>query len=131
MEEINSSSGGSKYIQGSWFKSSASSGNGSCVEVRFAHDLVYIRDSKEQHKPGYVPSRDPLVAVPMAEFESMIDDIRSGNDAPALAAISVTIGAEGCSITSHENGTVLSFTQQEWHAFKTGVERGEFDTVLV
>ena len=34
-----------------WFKSSRSSSNASCVEVRFAGDSVGVRDSKDRNGP--------------------------------------------------------------------------------
>ncbi|MFE6955515.1 DUF397 domain-containing protein [Streptomyces sp. NPDC057696] len=46
------------YLQGlDWFKASASSGSGGCIEVAFTHDgRVALRDNEDLNNPPFVVS---------------------------------------------------------------------------
>ncbi|WP_327142332.1 DUF397 domain-containing protein [Nocardia sp. NBC_01327] len=54
-----------------WRKSSFSGdgGGGNCVEVKFSGCSVLIRDSKYLRDPANDPARQPVVAVPLQEWD--------------------------------------------------------------
>ena len=58
-----------------WFKSSRSSNNASCVEVRFAGDAVGVRDSKDR--------TGPTLAFAAPVWTSFLSGLTSGPRRPA------------------------------------------------
>ncbi|MQY20073.1 DUF397 domain-containing protein [Nocardia macrotermitis] len=55
-----------------WRKSSYSTGSDHCVEVKFADDTVYIRDSKYLRNPANTPANQPILAVPAADWDNFL-----------------------------------------------------------
>jgi hypothetical protein len=109
-----------------WRKSTYSGGNGgSCVEVRFDHTVVRIRDSKYTGDPLH----QPQIAVPSHIWAVFLGHVLHGTTAPSES--------EAPTIHYHTNGgadlkgggsVVLAFTPAEWSAFTAGVRDGEFNT---
>ncbi|XTZ17896.1 DUF397 domain-containing protein [Micromonospora echinospora] len=54
-----------------WFKSSRSSDNANCVEVRFTSDEVGVRDSKD--------SSGPTLAFGVEAWADLLEALRSGS----------------------------------------------------
>jgi hypothetical protein len=57
-------------VDNNWFKSSASSAAGNCVEVRFRADGADVRDSKD--------SRGPFLQFTSGEWDAFLDGVRKG-----------------------------------------------------
>lgn len=53
-----------------WIKASASGGNGNCVELRRAGDVIEVRDSKDR--------QGPVLRFTPAELEAWIDGASKG-----------------------------------------------------
>ena len=53
-----------------WRKAPASNGYGACVEVAFAGDWVYVRDSKDPN--------GPVLRFPKAEWIAFLDGVKAG-----------------------------------------------------
>ncbi|MCT2581608.1 DUF397 domain-containing protein [Actinophytocola gossypii] len=53
-----------------WFTSSYSSAAGSCVEVRFDHDVVLVRDSKNRADGRLV------IGVPGPQWTAFVERVR-------------------------------------------------------
>lgn len=112
----------SKDLQGSWFKSSYSTGATTCVEIRFLGNAVQIRDSK-------------LVG----EADEPILTVLSPKDWRAFLR---AVGSDGygrggtldCSPTRRRtvilrsaHGGLLEFPSTTWIEFIAGAIDGEFD----
>lgn len=110
-----------------WFKSSASNGAGTCVEVRFHGDLVSIRDSKYRRDPTHGPHREPILTVAAEQWTAFLADL-TGPGAPATdSPLIVESGPIGPLLRTTNQDTVLQFTHAEWQSFLTGVHAHEFD----
>ena len=105
----------------SWFKSTYSGSEKTCVEVSRRSDAVLIRDSK------YVgpEAEQPIITVPSAEWPVFLD--------LALSAVSGTVGAR-LSVAVHADRSAevadgtsrLVYNADEWDAFAKGVADGQF-----
>jgi hypothetical protein len=108
-----------------WFKSSFSKDANSCVEVRFADDMVYVRDSKYDGPTDV----QPVIAVPRADWAEFLAAVTRG---VAVAGSSLGVPAiehdqdTGNTIVRDAVGTELVYTAREWHAFTAGVLAAEF-----
>ncbi len=110
-----------------WFKSSASNGGGTCVEVRFHGDLVSIRDSKYRRDPANDPCCEPILTVTAEQWTAFLADL-TGPGIPATdSPLIVESGPTGPLLRTTYQDTVLHFTQAEWQSFLTGVHAHEFD----
>ncbi|MGI9001603.1 MAG: DUF397 domain-containing protein [Pseudonocardia sp.] len=107
-----------------WFKSSASNGAGTCVEVRFHDDLVSIRDSKYRRDPAHDPHREPILTVTAEQWIAFLNDLTApATDGPLI--FESTPG--GLLLHATNQNTTLHFTHAEWQSFLTGVHTREFD----
>ncbi|QBS45880.1 DUF397 domain-containing protein [Nocardia sp. CS682] len=113
-----------------WRKSSFSNNGGaSCVELNFAGDRVFLRDSKYLRDPANDPNSQPLLSMEAALWPVFCADVvrsvqRRIHGLPVIDRRSdgwVTVRAEG------SDGVVLTFTPDEWTAFIDGIEAGEFE----
>lgn len=114
---------------GSWFKSTYSSGSCTCVEVRRGGDRVSLRDSK------FVPShrfhRQPTIEVPAAHWPHFLHEVSGQAPTGTNPAVAIRIGLDGgASVTCRATGTTLWFNALEWRAFARGVIAGEFSLHL-
>jgi hypothetical protein len=107
-----------------WFKSSLSGGSDNCVEVQLAGDRVLIRDSKYLRNSANDPATQPVIALPASDWQAFLD---AATRAEPRAGFPVIIpGPDGCVSVRDSRGTVLTYTPDEWDAFKAGVVKGEF-----
>lgn len=110
-----------------WFKSSFSDSSNNCVEVRFADDVVLIRDDK------YTGPTDlqPVIAVPNSTWSAFLEVVLDGDARDSSIALpSITTGAHGTMVRDAV-GTTLEFTPAEWTAFLAGIRAGEFAPAAV
>lgn len=108
----------------SWFKSSFSGSEHTCVEVRFAGESVLMRDSKYLRAPGADPARQPVIDVPAARWEAFLHSVVDGESPPGTGLPVVARGADGVVVSL--GGVSLRFTEAEWEAFVSGIAMGEF-----
>jgi hypothetical protein len=115
-----------------WFKSSASSGTGCCVETAFHPDEVLMRDSKYLRDPADDPDLQPIISSSHADWTAFVDAVRL-HRYPAEGALTATLDADGWVTvrSSLDSSVELHFTPEEWDAFVTGVYEGEFALALV
>lgn len=107
-----------------WHKSTRSDHGSACVEVDTDYDPVLVRDTKYR---GPEAGR-PIIAVPAHAWPNFL--------AAALGEHTATPTPDVPTIEHHEltgdtsliaaDGTVLTYTPQEWNAFRAGVRDGEF-----
>lgn len=116
---------------GSWFKSTFSSGSCTCVEVLVPSggDRVSLRDSK------FVPShrfhRQPTIEVPAAHWTHFLLEVSGRALTGTNPAVTIRIGHDGdTSVRCRTTGTTLWFNGLEWRAFARGVIAGEFSLHL-
>lgn len=60
-----------RWDQASWFKSTRSAGNGACIEVAFADQLIGVRDSKDPHSS--------VLEFAPADWTAFVQSIREGH----------------------------------------------------
>jgi hypothetical protein len=107
-----------------WFKSSRSQGSENCVEVQFAGDRVLIRDSKYLRNPSNEPTAQPIITVPAADWQTFLD--AAALTEPRTVFPVIAPEPDGY-VTIHDaRGTALTYTPDEWEAFKVGAATGEF-----
>lgn len=110
-----------------WFKSTASNGACSCVEVKFELDRVKIRDSKFLRDPANEPSLQPIISVSPADWATFVTGV-GGAHYTDSGTLTATPEAEGSvRLESVDSAVVLTYTPAEWDAFVAGVHAGEFD----
>lgn len=109
-----------------WFKSSYSSADCTCVEVKLERERASIRDSKLATS-GDEPGTDaPVITVDRTEWTAFLDDVRTGATR-RCQAITLAPATDGSAIlTCNRSGTSLGFDASEWAAFSAGVAAGEF-----
>ena len=107
-----------------WFKSSLSQSSENCVEIQFAGDRVLIRDSKYLRNPSNEPTAQPIITVSAADWQTFLDAVVR----PEPCAVAPIIAPEpnGYVTIRDARGTALTYTPDEWEAFKAGAATGEF-----
>ncbi|MGI9001852.1 MAG: DUF397 domain-containing protein [Pseudonocardia sp.] len=113
--------------QSEWFKSSVSSSDGSCVEVRFHDDLVSIRDSKYRRDPAHDPHREPILTVTAEQWTAFLNNLTDPTNPRTGGALLVESSPGGPLLRATDRDTTLHFTHAEWQSFLTGVHAHEFD----
>ncbi|WP_194816601.1 DUF397 domain-containing protein [Nocardia sp. XZ_19_385] len=109
-----------------WFTSSRSNNGNQCVEVRFDGDAVLIRDSKYRRNPANRLAEEPIITVTESQWNSFLKLLNSGR---AHAQLLVHTSADGSATLRHRDIT-LTYTPDEWTAFRAGARDGEFDRTL-
>ncbi|MFE3754406.1 DUF397 domain-containing protein [Nocardia tengchongensis] len=107
----------------SFFKSSFSGGDGTCVEVAHRADCVLIRDSKFAG-----PSEsEPILTVSPGLWPSFLDLALGGSGGRIGDQLSVNVFTDGSASLANPANVTLEYTAAEWDAFVKGVANGEFD----
>jgi hypothetical protein len=111
-----------------WLKSTFSAANGACLEATRWGELILVRDSKYRRRPGNDPLREPLISLPVQQWDAFRDDVAAGRspDGDALQLIAAPDGSVDLVATG--DGTTLSFRADEWLAFVAGAEHGDLDS---
>ncbi|AHH20601.1 hypothetical protein NONO_c58240 [Nocardia nova SH22a] len=113
-------------MRSKWFKSSFSGSEHTCVEVRFAGDLVLVRDSKYLRDASNDPAAQPVIEV-AAELWQVFLDLATGVEQGVFDGVpSVEVKGDGRVVLRAEDGTVLAYTSGEWDAFIAGIRSAEF-----
>lgn len=104
-----------------WYKSTFSGSEATCVEVAHQADTVLIRDSKYP-----TPEASPIVSVLSASWPAFLDLVLSGNSGEVGRGVTVAVNSEGGVVISGA-GNALTYTAAEWDAFAKGIADGQFD----
>lgn len=117
---------------GHWFKATASNGSCACVEVRLTTDgLVEIRDSKYLANADNDPAAQPVISAEPRHFADWVVEVCSAADSERHGTIISRRTPSGQSVVSSTTSDVeLTFTPEEWLAFRTSARLGEFDLAL-
>ncbi|MFI1460309.1 DUF397 domain-containing protein [Nocardia carnea] len=111
-------------MRSSWYKSSFSGSEHTCVEVRFAGKTVFIRDSKYRRNPGNDPARQPVIEVPISRWEAFLASAVTPGTTSDPELPVVISSAFGVTVSAAQKS--LRFTNDEWSAFIAGIVGGEF-----
>ncbi|MEU2034940.1 DUF397 domain-containing protein [Nocardia amamiensis] len=113
-----------------WRKSSYSSGEGQCVEVRFDTAAVYIRDSKYLRDPSNDPAAQPAIAIEANSWPVFLT-VAAGSVPDLVDHIpSIERTKDGGTVVRATDGTTLHYTSAEWDAFVAGIRAGEFSLIV-
>lgn len=105
-----------------WFKSTFSGSEKTCVEIAHRDDAVHIRDSKYTGNPA----QQPIVSVQPAHWQHFLDVALSGDSSTLPGGIAVTIHHDGGATITADNAALV-YDADEWEAFAKGVADGQFD----
>jgi predicted secreted Zn-dependent protease len=121
MNHATSSEPGQPPSTTTWFKSSYSASNASCVEVRFDTHTVSIRDTKDN-------GNGPTITVTPTQWTTFLATL---NDQPTTqtsrALTTRNTPDQGTILRATATGTTLQFTKTEWDMFLAGVHTHEFN----
>lgn len=109
-----------------WFKSTMSSCNGSCVEVRPDNGLIHVRDSKD-----VALGVERILTVKEAQWARFIRDLvapYSTNECGETLLFERRSDGH-VELRSTLSSTVLTYTSVEWDAFLDGVVKQEFSLI--
>lgn len=101
-----------------WRTSSYSSNGENCVELAPTPAAVYLRHSKHPDA-GTIAFTHPAWAA-------FVSEARNGQQSTNGVAAIARNGADTV-VTSHDEDVELRFDDEEWSAFLSGAEDGEFD----
>jgi hypothetical protein len=104
-----------------WFKSSFSGTENTCVEIAHRPDAILMRDSK------YTGSADeqPIVSVRQELWPAFLDLALSTTPA-TLEDVSISLHPSG-GATITTGSTALVYDAAEWDTFTKGITDGQFD----
>ncbi|WP_067896118.1 DUF397 domain-containing protein [Nocardia vaccinii] len=105
-----------------WFKSTFSGSDKTCVEIAHRPDSVLIRDSK------YVgpEQNQPIITVPATHWQHVLDQVLSATPGTIADALTLTLHPDGSAALDDATGTTLSYNAAEWDAFTKGIADGQF-----
>ncbi|MBF6171088.1 DUF397 domain-containing protein [Nocardia blacklockiae] len=111
-----------------WFKATLSSSSSSCVEVADAGEVWLIRDSKYLRDPRNRQSESgqPTISVSDRLWSRFLDIVLDGGTAGFDGLPSIEYAADG-SVSLHADAITLTYWSHEWHAFRDGIQKQEFD----
>lgn len=110
-----------------WFKSTYSTASGACVEVKFDHDTVYIRDSKNRRNTPVEPSGEPIITIAARQWPFLLGEVTGRTPAGSNDAVTITSDNGHVTMRSIRDGTALIFTAAEWQAFTRGAHEHQFN----
>ncbi|AHH21054.1 hypothetical protein NONO_c62840 [Nocardia nova SH22a] len=105
-----------------WFKSTFSGGEKTCVEVAHRSDAVLIRDSKYTGRDA----DQPIITVPPVDWPAFLSLAAAGDSGIVNDELSLTVYASGNAVIACGE-TSLAYNAEEWEAFAKGIAAGEFD----
>lgn len=111
-------------LRSQWFESSFPGSEHACVEVRFAGDLVLIRDGKYLQNPANVAGTQPTIEIGLSAWDAFLE--------AALAPGTLTgpgvprAERDDFGVTVSSGRTLLRYTAAEVAAFTAGIAAGEF-----
>ena len=117
---------GIKGHKNGWYKSAACNGGASCVEVFPFIDGVVIADSKQ------TAADRPTIKTSFNIWNTILEQIKE-NKTPTHKTegdpdhLKATEAPDGSGTISN-NETVLTYTTNEWQAFKQGIKQGDLYT---
>lgn len=111
-----------------WVKATLSSSSSSCVEVACAGRVVLVRDSKFLRDPR---NRDraadqPTIAIPASRWRYFLDLVLEDGEAGGEDLPTIQYATDG-NVSLRLAAVALTYTPAEWHAFRDGIRKGEFD----
>ncbi|WP_433194442.1 DUF397 domain-containing protein [Nocardia sp. CA-107356] len=111
-----------------WVKATLSSSSSSCVEVAHAGRVVLVRDSKFLRDPS---NRDraadqPTISIPANRWRHFLNVVLDGGEAGGEDLPTIDYAANG-NVSLRLAAYALTYTPTEWHAFRDGIQKGEFD----
>ena len=113
-------------LDGSWRKSSYSSGQCTCVQVRLQGAMIQIRDSKADLDPGWCAATPPIIEVTLAEWDRLCRRIAAGRPVLAAGSLSIELRVNGTAqFRCSRTGVALSYGADEITAFFAGIRAGE------
>lgn len=98
----------------------------SCVEVNFAGETVFLRDSKYLRDPSNDPAQQPIIALPAGSWPAFLGLATVGTAVQVPGLRSVEYHASGGLTITATDGTALAYTQSKWVACIAGIRAGEF-----
>lgn len=105
--------------EAAWLRSSFCT-LGTCVEVRASGGAVLIRDSKTFDD-------DPvLLSIPIGDWDAWSDSVVEGSTAGKDMPVHVTKGTSLAQVALRQGPSTLTFSIDEWTAFTSGLDTGEF-----
>lgn len=117
--------GGLEHNIDSWYTTSYSTANMTCVQARYDGRAVAVRDSKEVAGSPAADSPIPTIEVAASDWSRFVAGLRSSRT-PGASSIRVDDGG-GATVTVNRSDVTLTFNRDEWVAFLAGVDAGEFD----
>ncbi|MBF6176020.1 DUF397 domain-containing protein [Nocardia blacklockiae] len=105
-----------------WFKSTFSGSEKTCVEVAHRDDTVHVRDSKYTGDPA----QQPIVSIRPADWQPFLDLALSGNSGALTGGIAITNHHDGGATITGPHAALV-YDAAEWDAFTKGIADGQFD----
>ncbi len=110
-------------MNGTFFKSTFSGGDQTCVEVAHTRNAVLIRDSKYT---GPTPAQ-PIITVPAEHWQAVLDLALNQESGILNHVLAINVRTDGSATLSSPRGEQLAYDAQEWDAFTKGIADGQFD----
>lgn len=114
-----------------WFRAKRCTG-GTCVEVRMDPDLIWVRDSKENHL-GEGPDGEqaqPMLSIARREWLVFLTEVLGDSPVGTNGVLTYTVVSGGdVVLTGSDSDVSLRYDAEEWQAFTEGVVEGDFGPV--
>lgn len=96
---------------------------GTCVEVGFASDSAFIRDSKQSWMSG----AQPVIELSRSQFDHFLS-VSVGESNADAQSNPVSVDITGDRVVLSSQSVSLEFDADEWSAFVAGARVGDFFT---